>query len=269
MAGLYFYNARYYDSYLNRFLSPDSIIPDSQNVLDWDRYQYVRSNPVNFNDPSGYMVACVNDDLSTGCAGTGMGDLTPSQIVATNTSQIIQDRAIYNYALTHPQYNFGIDAGLEDTGGFIVSNAIFLGNVDSSDRQPNILDRIKSSESNIAFGLSLSFAGAISFGGRLGGPQHQAEVKNIIMNAPNQWGPGYKTGTEIFFTTTGGSKSTRFADVGVFDPQGNLVAIYQVGATTQGGLPVSLERSAITDIFEYGFYKGKRFDGPITFIPYK
>jgi len=44
--GLHDYGARWYDSYLNRFTQPDSIIPDPYNVLDWDRYQYVRSNPV-------------------------------------------------------------------------------------------------------------------------------------------------------------------------------------------------------------------------------
>ena len=47
-AGLYFYNSRYYDSYLNRFLSPDDIIPDPYNPLDYDRYAYVRNNPVHW-----------------------------------------------------------------------------------------------------------------------------------------------------------------------------------------------------------------------------
>ncbi len=39
---------------LSRFLSPDSIIPDLQNILDWDRYQYVRSDPVRLVDPTGH-----------------------------------------------------------------------------------------------------------------------------------------------------------------------------------------------------------------------
>lgn len=41
-------------SYLNRFLSPDSIIPDPYNPLDWDRYSYVGNNPVNRTDPTGH-----------------------------------------------------------------------------------------------------------------------------------------------------------------------------------------------------------------------
>jgi RHS repeat-associated protein len=51
--GIYFYNARYYDPYLARFISPDSIIPQPGNPLAWDRYAYVRYNPVRYNDPSG------------------------------------------------------------------------------------------------------------------------------------------------------------------------------------------------------------------------
>lgn len=41
-------------SYLNRWLSPDDIIPDSNNPLDFDRYSYVNGNAINYNDPSGH-----------------------------------------------------------------------------------------------------------------------------------------------------------------------------------------------------------------------
>jgi RHS repeat-associated protein len=35
---LYFYGARFYDPYLNRWIQPDSIIPlQSQGVQAWDR----------------------------------------------------------------------------------------------------------------------------------------------------------------------------------------------------------------------------------------
>jgi RHS repeat-associated protein len=52
--GLYFYGARWVDPYLNRFLSPDDIIPDPTNPIDFDRYAFVRNNPVNYSDPSGH-----------------------------------------------------------------------------------------------------------------------------------------------------------------------------------------------------------------------
>ena len=55
--GLMFYNARWYDPYLNHFTQPDSIVPDPSNSLDWDRYSYAHNNPVRYTDPSGHMVA--------------------------------------------------------------------------------------------------------------------------------------------------------------------------------------------------------------------
>jgi len=56
--GLDYYRARWYDSYLGRWIQPDSIVPDSGYPLDWDRYSYVRSNPVRHIDPSGHGVEC-------------------------------------------------------------------------------------------------------------------------------------------------------------------------------------------------------------------
>jgi RHS repeat-associated protein len=38
--GLHFFKARWYDSYLNRWTSPDGIIPDPYNPINWDRYAY-------------------------------------------------------------------------------------------------------------------------------------------------------------------------------------------------------------------------------------
>ena len=40
--------------YNTHFSSPDSLIADNYNSLDWDRYAYSRSNPLKYNDPSGH-----------------------------------------------------------------------------------------------------------------------------------------------------------------------------------------------------------------------
>jgi RHS repeat-associated protein len=52
--GLYFYNARYYNPVLGRFISPDSIVPEPGNPQSLNRYSYVGNNPVNRIDPSGH-----------------------------------------------------------------------------------------------------------------------------------------------------------------------------------------------------------------------
>jgi RHS repeat-associated protein len=56
--GIYFYNARYYDPMLGRFLQADSIVPNPLDPPSFDRYAYVRNSPVMFNDPSGHDLNC-------------------------------------------------------------------------------------------------------------------------------------------------------------------------------------------------------------------
>jgi RHS repeat-associated protein len=52
--GLYYYNARYYDPYLGRFIQPDSLVPDPLNPQAWNRFSYVYNNPTSYVDPSGH-----------------------------------------------------------------------------------------------------------------------------------------------------------------------------------------------------------------------
>jgi hypothetical protein len=41
-------------SYLNRWLSPDTIVPDLANPQSLNRYSYVNNRPLNFTDPTGH-----------------------------------------------------------------------------------------------------------------------------------------------------------------------------------------------------------------------
>ena len=73
--GLYYFNARWYDPYLKQFSSPDSLVPDPYNSLDYNRYGYARENPVRYNDPTGHCVASgqVFDSSSSVCQWTHNG----------------------------------------------------------------------------------------------------------------------------------------------------------------------------------------------------
>ena len=61
--GLYFYNARWYDAKLGRFVQADTIVPGPGNPMAWDRYAYVYNNPVKYFDPSGHIPQCGPDGM--------------------------------------------------------------------------------------------------------------------------------------------------------------------------------------------------------------
>lgn len=50
----YSLNNGVYNSNTNRWLSPDTIVPDPANPQSFNRYSYGYNNPVNFSDPSGH-----------------------------------------------------------------------------------------------------------------------------------------------------------------------------------------------------------------------
>jgi len=52
---LYFYNARYYDSALGRFIQADTIVPSPANPQSLNRYSYVLNSPLRYTDPTGHL----------------------------------------------------------------------------------------------------------------------------------------------------------------------------------------------------------------------
>ena len=52
--GLYFYEARYYDAVLGRFISADTLVPNPANPQAFNRYTYGNNNPILYNDPTGH-----------------------------------------------------------------------------------------------------------------------------------------------------------------------------------------------------------------------
>ncbi|MDI7212292.1 RHS repeat domain-containing protein, partial [Leptospira santarosai] len=53
-SGFYFYNARYYDPGIARFTSADTIIDGEWDTQGWNRFSYVKGNPIGAKDPSGH-----------------------------------------------------------------------------------------------------------------------------------------------------------------------------------------------------------------------
>jgi RHS repeat-associated protein len=52
--GLIYMNARYFVPYINRWIQPDTIVPDPTNPQSFNRYSFVLNNPIRFKDPTGH-----------------------------------------------------------------------------------------------------------------------------------------------------------------------------------------------------------------------
>jgi len=53
--GFYFYNARHYDARIGRFVTAGTVIDGEADTQGWNRYAYVKGNPVSYRDPTGHL----------------------------------------------------------------------------------------------------------------------------------------------------------------------------------------------------------------------
>jgi RHS repeat-associated protein len=56
LGSLYDYDARFYSSYLNRWIQPDTIVPQPGDPQSLNRFSYVLNNPLKFTDPTGHCI---------------------------------------------------------------------------------------------------------------------------------------------------------------------------------------------------------------------
>jgi RHS repeat-associated protein len=54
-------NGRVYDQLLGRFLSADPYIDGALNTQSWNRFSYVKNNPLSFTDPSGFRIGIIRE----------------------------------------------------------------------------------------------------------------------------------------------------------------------------------------------------------------
>ncbi|MBI5934478.1 MAG: RHS repeat-associated core domain-containing protein [Chloroflexi bacterium] len=92
LGGIYFFQSRWFDPSLGRFMSPDTIVPTStQGTQAWDRYAFVNNNPVRYTDPTGHMgcdpedETCTEDKARSTTSTTAQTD-TPTTAVIIKSS---------------------------------------------------------------------------------------------------------------------------------------------------------------------------------------
>ncbi|MDI7208868.1 RHS repeat-associated core domain-containing protein, partial [Leptospira santarosai] len=78
-SGFFFFNARYYDPGIGRFTSADTIIDGEFDTQGWNRFSYVKGNPIGAKDPSGHdacttsRTPCKTETLLGGGGGNSAG----------------------------------------------------------------------------------------------------------------------------------------------------------------------------------------------------
>ena len=78
--GLYYYNARYYDPALHKFIQADTIVPDPNDPQTLNRYSYVENNPIKYTDPTGH-----KKNPWDACGGMGAGSAGGIAIAGAGT----------------------------------------------------------------------------------------------------------------------------------------------------------------------------------------
>jgi RHS repeat-associated protein len=89
--GLYNFKARLYDPLIGRFVSPDTLIPDPENLQAMNRYSYCQNNPLIYTDPTGHDLfgpgGPESGDFGSGDMGGSFDGFTPDVDVNQNETQ--------------------------------------------------------------------------------------------------------------------------------------------------------------------------------------
>ena len=116
--GLYFYNARYYDARLARFISADTIVPGAFDPQALNRYSYALNNPLRYTDPTGHETIDVQMTItytdSSGVQHTGSSAVVSIPIV--DSGPIAQPSIVERPPVESAQTDTGITVGNVATG---------------------------------------------------------------------------------------------------------------------------------------------------------
>jgi RHS repeat-associated protein len=123
--GLYYFNSRYYDPELGRFIQADTITPSVADCQSLNRYSYCLNSPINYTDPSGHFVwmAALVAALEAGAVGAVVGGIVGGAISGMTGGNV--GAGILGGAAAGFITGFGIGAGGQiAVGCFHVDSAI-------------------------------------------------------------------------------------------------------------------------------------------------
>ncbi|MBF3377050.1 hypothetical protein ISU90_08675 [Leptospira borgpetersenii serovar Balcanica] len=88
-SGFFFFNARFYDPGIARFTSADTIIDGEFDTQGWNRFSYVKGNPIGAKDPTGhdtflYFYKSETTDSGAGHVAVGVGNTKKQTLYEAN-----------------------------------------------------------------------------------------------------------------------------------------------------------------------------------------
>jgi RHS repeat-associated protein len=140
-AGLLYLRARWYEPYLNQFISPDTIVPDFRNPQSINRYLYALANPINYIDPTG-RVPSPDHSYSCRCGWIDWGHASPG------TARTIKDNILVDITGGSPDY-FVIDTGYASLLPPVQGFAVVRKDLSQQERQEAALGIFMSLETNV------------------------------------------------------------------------------------------------------------------------
>jgi RHS repeat-associated protein len=117
--GLMDYNARYYDPWLGRFISPDTLGRSYVDPQTLNRYSYVRNNPIIRADSTGHCDWCI--ELAIGALDLGHRLVTAPSRLVEGLSTGVQNIGNPEYAVHPNTVSTFVDAAIS---GFIPGQAM-------------------------------------------------------------------------------------------------------------------------------------------------
>ena len=101
---IYFFNARYYDPAIGRFMQAGTIVPmATQGTQAFDRYAYVNNNPLRYTDPSGNK-AC-DDYYGYNCGVYNASTINYKQLVKNLYGVVFNPKTPFNEEQTKIVYD--------------------------------------------------------------------------------------------------------------------------------------------------------------------
>ncbi|WP_244894556.1 RHS repeat-associated core domain-containing protein, partial [Leptospira alexanderi] len=255
-SGFYFYNARFYDPGIARFTSADTIIDGEFDTQGWNRFSYVKGNPIGAKDPTGHDACTTSRTPCRTEALMGGGGGSVARPSSSNSSG-------------------GYSGGLGAAATGLLAN--LLG---SKEDKPNLPDKPRSTSATPNEAKDMSKAGLDPLNksdvknfidkGNKSGATHggNAGINSKVNNIPNAGGVIRKftqkeddyyyrvfSGDSITggFLTKKAPKSSAWAQEALSLPPGNKADFIQKVFVPKG---TELTRSRATPVPEWGRMRG-------------